>query len=336
MNRIDGPSMGDAMTKRPRTHPTPDPSLAAISTTSSTISCLRTWLSPWADGGDRIIHLDLHPLNVLMSRRGPVVIDWSNAAPGDPLTDVASDLRAARAARRSPVSRLMQLAINPPAPPGPAVSSGATVAPSSTRVSPSPRRSSPFDPNMSPDEIEAFHPSPRSSTRRTSRSTASEPQNLVPRPGRPSQAAGAGMVRLRFTIKTPLRSPLVGDSGSGSGRAGPCGSPSPSQSSNRVLRPPPDHVAVPSRASGSCSATTSPSSMRDPEPVVAAVARVGERPAFLAFSRIDLAHAERDRALDLRGLGPTGDEQDRRRDHQPDHEDAERREDQHPGVAPAS
>ncbi len=29
-------------------------------------------------------HLDLHPLNVLMSPDGPVVIDWSNARPVEP------------------------------------------------------------------------------------------------------------------------------------------------------------------------------------------------------------------------------------------------------------
>ena len=41
------------------------------------------------DDGDRLVHLDLHPLNVIMSPRGPVVIDWANAARGDPLLDVA-------------------------------------------------------------------------------------------------------------------------------------------------------------------------------------------------------------------------------------------------------
>ena len=40
-------------------------------------------------GGDRLVHLDLHPLNVMMTASGPVVIDWTNAARGDPLLDVA-------------------------------------------------------------------------------------------------------------------------------------------------------------------------------------------------------------------------------------------------------
>lgn len=48
------------------------------------------WLAgvPGADG-DRILHGDLHPLNVILSDDGPVVIDWANAARGDPAYDVA-------------------------------------------------------------------------------------------------------------------------------------------------------------------------------------------------------------------------------------------------------
>jgi aminoglycoside phosphotransferase (APT) family kinase protein len=48
------------------------------------------WLAgvPGADG-DRLLHLDLHPLNVLLSDDGPVVIDWANAVRGDPAYDVA-------------------------------------------------------------------------------------------------------------------------------------------------------------------------------------------------------------------------------------------------------
>ncbi len=39
--------------------------------------------------GDRLVHRDLHPLNVMMTSDGPVVIDWSNASAGDPAFDVA-------------------------------------------------------------------------------------------------------------------------------------------------------------------------------------------------------------------------------------------------------
>jgi aminoglycoside phosphotransferase (APT) family kinase protein len=39
--------------------------------------------------GSRLCHGDFHPLNVILSPRGPVVIDWNNAHVGDPLEDVA-------------------------------------------------------------------------------------------------------------------------------------------------------------------------------------------------------------------------------------------------------
>ena len=39
--------------------------------------------------GDRLCHGDFHPYNVLLSSRGPIVIDWNNAHIGDPLEDVA-------------------------------------------------------------------------------------------------------------------------------------------------------------------------------------------------------------------------------------------------------
>jgi len=42
-----------------------------------------------AGPGDRLLHLDLHPDNVILSPGGPVVIDWTNARRGDPALDVA-------------------------------------------------------------------------------------------------------------------------------------------------------------------------------------------------------------------------------------------------------
>ena len=40
-------------------------------------------------GEATLCHGDYHPANVLLSGRGPLVIDWENAALGDPLADVA-------------------------------------------------------------------------------------------------------------------------------------------------------------------------------------------------------------------------------------------------------
>lgn len=39
--------------------------------------------------GDRVCHGDFHPGNILMTSGGPIVIDWTDASCGDPLSDVA-------------------------------------------------------------------------------------------------------------------------------------------------------------------------------------------------------------------------------------------------------
>ena len=39
--------------------------------------------------GDRLCHGDLHPGNVILTARGPVLIDWMNACSGNPFADVA-------------------------------------------------------------------------------------------------------------------------------------------------------------------------------------------------------------------------------------------------------
>lgn len=46
------------------------------------------WLPPRGDG-DRLLHLDLHPKNVILSSSGPIVIDWANAARGPAALDPA-------------------------------------------------------------------------------------------------------------------------------------------------------------------------------------------------------------------------------------------------------
>lgn len=42
-----------------------------------------------AEGAASVVHLDFHPGNVILSTRGPVVLDWTNAAAGRPEVDVA-------------------------------------------------------------------------------------------------------------------------------------------------------------------------------------------------------------------------------------------------------
>jgi aminoglycoside phosphotransferase (APT) family kinase protein len=52
--------------------------------------------------GDRLCHGDFHPDNILLTRRGPVVIDWMNAWRGHPLADVARTALLLRLAELPP------------------------------------------------------------------------------------------------------------------------------------------------------------------------------------------------------------------------------------------
>jgi aminoglycoside phosphotransferase (APT) family kinase protein len=88
MERVDGPTMLEDLGKRPW----------RLRRYARTLADLQRRLAEIAapDGlpqgpvpGDRVVHLDLHPINVIMSDRGPVVIDWTNARAGDPASDVA-------------------------------------------------------------------------------------------------------------------------------------------------------------------------------------------------------------------------------------------------------
>ena len=49
---------------------------------------LRRCLATLPDG-DALCHGDFHPANILLSARGPIIIDWSSATRGQPLGDVA-------------------------------------------------------------------------------------------------------------------------------------------------------------------------------------------------------------------------------------------------------
>lgn len=88
MERLDGPTMLEALSRRPwqlahhatlladlhdRLHALPAPE----------------WVPEAFGGGAALLHLDLHPMNVVMGPDGPVVIDWPNTRRGPALADVA-------------------------------------------------------------------------------------------------------------------------------------------------------------------------------------------------------------------------------------------------------
>jgi aminoglycoside phosphotransferase (APT) family kinase protein len=84
MERVDGPTMSQAFLAG-QTGP---------ATGAGLLADLHTRLHALPprgsrDPADRILHLDLHPDNVILAARGPVLIDWRDATEGPPDLDLA-------------------------------------------------------------------------------------------------------------------------------------------------------------------------------------------------------------------------------------------------------
>ena len=63
--------------------------------------------------GDTMLHFDLHPLNVILSPDGPVVIDWTNACRGRAGVDIARAWTLMACASTDDVSGVVKLALGP-------------------------------------------------------------------------------------------------------------------------------------------------------------------------------------------------------------------------------
>jgi Ser/Thr protein kinase RdoA (MazF antagonist) len=88
MDRLEGPTMMDVVGKPPFPLRRSGHLLADLHEQLHRISAppgIRVAPLP----GDRVVHRDLHPLNVMMTPDGPMVIDWANASAGDPAFDIA-------------------------------------------------------------------------------------------------------------------------------------------------------------------------------------------------------------------------------------------------------
>ncbi len=89
LERIDGPLLLARMGRRPWAIGRYGAVLAELHRRLHRIPA-PAWVADAPGGpGDRLVHLDLHPLNVIVSPSGPVVIDWANAARGVGEVDVA-------------------------------------------------------------------------------------------------------------------------------------------------------------------------------------------------------------------------------------------------------
>jgi Phosphotransferase enzyme family len=87
MAKIEGPTLGDLVLKRPWKVGYVGRMLADLHNRLHEIPA-PDWV-PSLPEGDRLVHFDLHPLNVILSPTGPVVIDWTNALGGRPGHDSA-------------------------------------------------------------------------------------------------------------------------------------------------------------------------------------------------------------------------------------------------------
>lgn len=88
MERLDGRDMLIDLSRRPWLARRHARLLAAMHNRLHEIPAPPGFPQPLGPG-DTVMHLDLHPGNIMLTSRGPVVIDWSNRAVGPAGADVA-------------------------------------------------------------------------------------------------------------------------------------------------------------------------------------------------------------------------------------------------------
>ncbi len=88
MTRIDGTDLLSDLAKRPWRARAHARTLARMHDQLHEIEA-PPWLPRPFGSGEAIMHLDLHPGNVMLTAAGPVVIDWSNGSACPPGADVA-------------------------------------------------------------------------------------------------------------------------------------------------------------------------------------------------------------------------------------------------------
>ena len=86
IERIEGPTMLEALLAAPATLEANTRLLVRLHDELHRIEAPEG-LAAFGEG-DRLLHLDLHPANVILSPAGPVVIDWANARRGPALLDI--------------------------------------------------------------------------------------------------------------------------------------------------------------------------------------------------------------------------------------------------------
>ena len=88
MEKVDGPTMLAELARRPWRLFRHAASLARLHQQVHAVPGPDWLRAPFGDG-DALLHTDLHPDNVLLSPRGPVLIDWESAGRGPAEADLA-------------------------------------------------------------------------------------------------------------------------------------------------------------------------------------------------------------------------------------------------------
>jgi aminoglycoside phosphotransferase (APT) family kinase protein len=109
MERLDGPTMLADFERRPWMLFRHAATIAGLLKRLHDIG-VPEWFVRRHETGDAIVHLDLHPDNVMLTSRGPVVIDWSNVGRGDPDAEVA-DLWLVLKCANAPAAGLQRLLV---------------------------------------------------------------------------------------------------------------------------------------------------------------------------------------------------------------------------------
>lgn len=89
MERAYGPTMLEVIARRPTSMPSQGRVLAHLHRRLHDLAPPNFLPRAPVGPGDQFLHLDLHPLNVILGPNGPVVIDWANASVGPAAADMA-------------------------------------------------------------------------------------------------------------------------------------------------------------------------------------------------------------------------------------------------------
>jgi aminoglycoside phosphotransferase (APT) family kinase protein len=112
MERIEGVTMVEAIGKAPWTVRRQGATLADLHRRLHEIEAPDFLPATPVGSGTKVLHLDLHPLNVMIGPKGAFVIDWPNARRGDPDVDVGLAwvlMAAGQIPGSGPKARLMGL-----------------------------------------------------------------------------------------------------------------------------------------------------------------------------------------------------------------------------------